>query len=280
MTAMSKKRIWKIFKFLILAGFLVLTMFPFVWMLLTSLKGSQGEIYEFPVKYLPDPVSFVNYASMLWKGNFARYLLNSFLASMAAAACAVFISILASYVISRFRFRFKNVLLLFFLVTQMIPMFIMLAPLYQMLARVKMLNNLFSLAMLYTNMMIPFSVVTLCGFFDGVPKSLEEAAWIDGCGYLRALFRVVAPVIMPGIAATFIFAFINSWNELFMSVMFIDVDKYKTIPVGLNALILKYDIKWGEMAAGTIMSLIPTMCLFTLAQKYMIEGLTAGSIKG
>lgn len=280
MTAMSKKRIWKIFKFLILAGFLVLTMFPFVWMLLTSLKGSQGEIYAFPVKYLPDPVSFVNYASMLWKGNFARYLLNSFLASMVAAACAVFISILASYVISRFRFRFKNVLLLFFLVTQMIPMFIMLAPLYQLLARVKMLNNLFSLAMLYTNMMIPFSVVTLCGFFDGVPKSLEEAAWIDGCGYLRALFRVVAPVIMPGIAATFIFAFINSWNELFMSVMFIDVDKYKTIPVGLNALILKYDIKWGEMAAGTIMSLIPTMCLFTFAQKYMIEGLTAGSIKG
>jgi len=91
---------------------------------------------------------------------------------------------------------------------------------------------------------------------------------------------VIVPVIMPGIAATFIFAFINSWNELFMSVMFIDVDKFKTIPVGLNALILKYDIKWGEMAAGTIMSLIPTMCLFTFAQKYMIEGLTAGSVKG
>ena len=129
-------------------------------------------------------------------------------------------------------------------------------------------------------MMIPFSVVTLCGFFDGVPKSLEEAAWIDVCGYLQALFRVVVPVIMPGIAATFIFAFINSWNELFMAVMFIDVDKFKTIPVGLNGLILKYDIKWGEMAAGTIMSLIPTMCLFAFAQKYMIEGLTAGSVKG
>lgn len=267
-------------KYAVLAVFLILVMFPFVWMLLTSLKGSQGEIYAFPVKYLPDPPSAVNYVAMLWKGNFGKYMLNSFFSSTVAATCAVFIAILASYVISRFHFRFKNVLLLFFLITQMIPTFIMLAPLYQLLAKAKMLNDLRSLALLYTNMMIPFSVVTLCGFFDGVPKSLEEAAWIDGCGYLQALFRVVVPVIMPGIAATFIFAFINSWNELFMAVMFIDVDKFKTIPVGLNGLILKYDIKWGEMAAGTIMSLIPTMCLFAFAQKYMIEGLTAGSVKG
>lgn len=274
-----KKRIWHVFKFIVLLSFLVLTMFPFVWMLLTSLKGSQGEIYAFPVRYLPNPVSFINYISMLWKGNFGRYMLNSFFTSSVAATLSVFIAILASYVISRFRFRFKNVLLLFFLVTQMIPMFIMLAPLYQLLAKLKMLNDLRSMALLYTNMMIPFSVVTLCGFFDSVPKSLEEAAWIDGCGYIGALFRVVVPVILPGIAATFIFAFINSWNELFMAVMFIDVDKFKTIPVGLNGLILKYDIKWGEMAAGTIMSLIPTMCLFAFAQKYMIEGLTAGSVK-
>ncbi|MDO5408639.1 MAG: carbohydrate ABC transporter permease [Eubacteriales bacterium] len=276
----TKRRIEQVLKYIVLAAFLILVMFPFVWMLLTSLKGTQGEIYAFPVQYLPKPVSFVNYEAMLWKGNFGKYMLNSFFSSTVAATLAVFVAILASYVISRFRFRFKNVLLLFFLITQMIPMFIMLAPLYQMLAKFKMLNNLKGLAFLYTNMMIPFSVVTLCGFFDGVPKSLEEAAWIDGCGYLKALFKVVVPVIKPGIAATFIFAFINSWNELFMAVMFIDVDAFKTIPVGLNGLILKYDIKWGEMAAGTIMSLVPTMCLFAFAQKYMIEGLTAGSVKG
>ncbi len=280
MTMRTRKRILVSLKYIVLAGFLVLVMFPFVWMLLTSMKGSQGEIYAFPVRYLPDPPTLINYTSMLWKGNFGRYMVNSLICSSVAAACAVFVAILASYVISRFHFRFKNVILLFFLITQMIPMFIMLAPLYQLLAKFRMLNDLRSMALLYTNMMIPFSVVTLCGFFDGVPKSLEEAAWIDGCSYLQALFRVVVPVIMPGIAATFIFAFINSWNELFMAVMFIDVDKFKTIPVGLNGLILKYDIKWGEMAAGTIMSLVPTMCLFAFAQKYMIEGLTAGSVKG
>lgn len=280
MSRKGKKSILLVLKIIALTIFLVVTLFPFVWMLLTSLKSTQGEIYAFPVQYLPEIPSLVNYVEMLWKGNFITYMMNSFISSSIAATAAVFIAILASYVISRFRFRFKNVLLLFFLVTQMIPMFIMLAPLYQLLGKFGMLNNLYSLSVLYVNMMIPFSVVTLCGFFDGVPKSLEEAAWIDGCGYLKALFGVVVPVIKPGIVATFIFAFINSWNELFMAVMFIDTDKYKTIPVGLNALILKYDIKWGEMAAGTILSLIPTMCLFAIAQKYMVEGLTAGAVKG
>ena len=210
MTRKQKKVIGGVFKAVILGLFMVIVMFPFVWMLLTSLKGTQGEIYAFPVQYLPNPPSLVNYAAMLWKGNFGRYMLNSLFASAIAGTCAVFIAILASYVLSRFRFRFKNAILLFFLITQMIPTFIMLAPLYQMLAKFNMLNNLWTLAILYTNMMIPFSVVTLNGFFDGVPKSLEEAAWIDGCGYLKALFIVIVPVILPGIAATFIFAFINS----------------------------------------------------------------------
>lgn len=276
----TKKRLGKTLKYLALLFHLILVLFPFVWMLLTSLKGSQGEIYAFPVTYLPKEPSFVNYASMLWKGNFGRYMVNSLIVSITPAVVAVFIGTLAGYVLSRYKFRMKTPLLLFFLVTQMIPTFITLAPLYQMLSKWNMINKLSTLCLLYTNMMIPFSVVTLRSFFDGIPYTIEEAAWIDGCSRLRALFSVSIPVVKPGLAAASIFAFINSWNELFMAIMFIDVDKYKTIPVGLNALILKYDIKWGEMAAGTIMSLIPTMILFSFAQKYMIEGLTAGSVKG
>ena len=224
MTAKQKRSIYSVFKFIVLALFLVIVMFPFVWMLLTSLKGSQGEIYAFPVKYLPNPVSFVNYTSMLWKGSFGTYMLNSLFVSAVAATCAVLIAILSAYVISRFHLKHKNLVMMFFLVTQMFPTFIMLAPLYQMLSSAGMLNRRTTLALLYTNMMIPFSVVTLAGFYDAVPTSLEEAAWIDGCGYLSSLFRVVVPVIKPGLASTFIFAFINSWNELFMAVMFIDVD--------------------------------------------------------
>lgn len=275
-----KKRAGNTLKYLVLAVFLVIVMFPFFWMLVTSLKGSQAEIYAFPVKYFPETVSWVNYIDILWKGNFIIYMRNSLFVSAIAGFCACVIGICAGYVLSRFKFRLKNAVLLFFLITQMIPTFIMLPALYQMLAKHQLINNIWTMVVLYTNMMIPFSVVTLRGFFDGIPGVLEEAAWIDGCGYGQGLRRIIIPLMKPGIAATFIFAFINSWNELFMAIMFIDKDSLKTIPVGLNGLILKYDIKWGEMAAGTILALIPTMVLFAFAQKYMIEGLTAGSVKG
>lgn len=274
------KSVGKACKIIFLTFYLVIVLFPFVWMLLTSLKSSQGEIYEFPVRYLPKNPSFANYVSMLWKGNFARYMMNSFIVSGIAGVTAVFIGLLASYVITRYQFRGHNSILFFFLFTQMIPMFLMLAPLYQMLSKMNMLNNIWTMALLYTNMMIPFSVVTLRGFLSGVPRTIEEAAQIDGCGRLSALFHVIVPIMLPGIAATFIFAFINSWNELFMAIMFIDVDQFKTIPVGLNALILKYDIKWGEMSAGAIMALVPTIILFSFAQKYMVEGLSSGAVKG
>lgn len=269
-----------VLKFAFLALFAVIVLFPFLWILSTSLKGSQGEIYAFPVRYFPDPPSWVNYENMLTKGNFGRYFLNSLLVSSAAAIFAVSLGILAGYVIARYRFRAKSVVLFIYLFTQMIPMFLMLAPLYQLMAKLGLINNIWALIILYTNMMIPFSVVTLRGFFQGVPQSLEEAAQIDGCGRLSALFRVVLPVMLPGIASTFIFAFINSWNELFAAVMFIDVDNYRTIPVALNSLILKYDIKWGEMSAGVVMSVLPTIVLFSFCQKYMAEGLTAGAVKG
>jgi len=274
------KNVQQSFKYLVLIIFLVVVMFPFFWMLLTSLKGSQAEIYAFPVKYFPEKISLANYAAMITKGNFGRYMINSFLTSSAAGVMSCFAGVCAGYALSRFKFKAKGALLLLFLITQMIPTFIMLPSLYQMLAKYNLLNNIWVLALLYTNMMIPFSVVLLKGFFDGISPSLEEAAWIDGCSYGMALRKIIIPIMKPGLAATFIFAFINSWNELFMSIMFIDKDIYKTIPVGLNALILKYDIKWGEMAAGTIMALVPTIILFSFAQKYMIEGLTSGSVKG
>ena len=274
------QNVGKIIKYLFLLCYLIIVIFPFAWMLLTSLKSTQGEIYAFPVHYLPKSPSLVNYISMLWKGNFSQYMVNSLVVSGLAGAGAVFIGILAAYTISRFHFKGQGAVLFFFLFTQMIPMFIMLAPLYQMLSKWNMLNSIWTLALLYINMTIPFSVVTLRGFFSGVSSTIEEAAQIDGCGRLRALFNVIVPIMLPGIAATFIFAFINSWNELFMAIMFIDMDRFKTIPVGLNALILKYDIKWGEMSAGAIMALIPTIILFSFAQKYMVEGLSAGAVKG
>ena len=272
----AKRQLGKTAKSVVLAIYLLFTIFPFVWMLLTSFKGSQSEIYAFPVTYLPQNPSLKNYISILVKGSFGRYMINS---AIVSAFAAVIAEIMAAYVLSRFRFRGKKLIMIFFLATQMIPAFVMLGPLRQIIFRLGLIDDLRGLILLYTNMTIPFTVVTLCGFYDTVPKSLEEAAWIDGCGYLKGLRHIVIPVIKPGIVATLIFAFVNSWNELYLAVMFLNSSDNKTIPVGLNSLILSFDIKWGEMAAGTVLALIPTIILFAIAQKYMVEGLTAGAVK-
>ena len=275
----AKRQLGKTAKSVVLAIYLLFTIFPFVWMLLTSFKGSQSEIYAFPVTYLPQNPSLKNYIFILVKGSFGRYMINSAIVSAFAAVIAEIIGIMAAYVLSRFRFRGKKLIMIFFLATQMIPAFVMLGPLRQIIFRLGLIDDLRGLILLYTNMTIPFTVVTLCGFYDTVPKSLEEAAWIDGCGYLKGLRHIVIPVIKPGIVATLIFAFVNSWNELYLAVMFLNSSDNKTIPVGLNSLILSFDIKWGEMAAGTVLALIPTIILFAIAQKYMVEGLTAGAVK-
>lgn len=267
-------------KFLFLGLFMVIMLFPFYWMLITSLKPTQADIYAYPIQYWPTNPSLVNYTTILSKEYFGNYFMNSLIVSVCSGFCAVFISLFAAYVIARYRFRFRSALLFFFLFTQMVPMFLILAPLYQLMGSLGMINKLSTMVLLYTNMMIPFSVVTLRGFFEGVPRSIEEAAQIDGCGRLRALFNVILPVIVPGLASTIIFAFVNSWNELFLAVMFLDDNANKTLPVALNGFILKFDIAWGQLSAGTVISILPTMVLFGFIQKYMATGLTAGAVKG
>lgn len=265
---------------LVLAGYLVVVLLPFFWMLSTSLKTSQAEIYAYPVVYWPSVPSLDNYLKMLTIGNFGVFFLNSFVCATLAGAGAVTVAVFSAYVLARYKFKLSGLVLFFFLFTQMIPSFILLAPLYQMMAGMGLVNSLGGLSLLYMNGMIPFSVVTLRGFFQGVPVSIEEAARIDGCSRLRALFHVVLPVIKPGLMSAFIFAFINAWNEVFIANMFIDREGLKTIPVALNSLILKYDIKWGEMAAGTIMAVVPSVILFAFIQKHMATGLTSGAVKG
>lgn len=133
---------------------------------------------------------------------------------------------------------------------------------------------------MYTVMTIPFCTIMLRGFFQRIPSSLEEAAMIDGNSRLSALFRVIIPVMLPGISATFIFAFVQNWNELFMAIMFIDREESKTIPVAMNSFITKFNIDWGTMSAATMLSAIPTFILFAFGQRYIVAGLTQGAEKG
>ncbi|MDB4867228.1 MAG: binding-protein-dependent transport system inner rane component, partial [Cohnella sp.] len=167
-----------------------------------------------------------------------------------------------------------------FFLTQMLPGFVALAPLYLLMTKLGLINTRISLILMYTVGLIPFSTILLKGFFERIPSSLEEAAMIDGCSRMSALIRVIMPVMLNGIAATFIFAFVQNWNELFMAVMFIDDESLKTLPVAMNSFVMKFDVDWGSMSAGTVLSVIPTVVLFAIAQRFIVEGLTQGAVKG
>ncbi len=262
-----------------LGVYLVLMVFPLLWVAITSLKP-QKEIFTYPIRYWPDSLTWQNYADIIRVSKFQIYIANSLVVALTAALIVAVISVLSAYVMARFTFRGHSQIMLGFFLTQMLPGFVSLGPLYMLMTKMDLINTRFSLILMYTVGLIPFSTILLKGFFERIPKSLEEAAMIDGCSRLTALIRVILPVMMNGITATFIFAFVQNWNELFMAVMFIDNEALKTLPVAMNSFVMKFDIDWGAMSAGTMMSVIPTVVLFAIAQRFIVEGLTQGAVKG
>ncbi len=269
----------RITRFAFLGLWLVISLFPLYWIVATSLKAP-GAIFRYPLEYWPVELSFENYVSLFETADFGTYVVNSLLVATAAATVATLISLLSAYVLARFEFRSKSAVLMAFLVTQMIPAFIALGPLYLLMVQLKLVDNRFGLVLVYIAVCIPFCTIMLRGFFANIPDALEEAAMIDGCSRLGALFKVIVPVMKPGIVAAFIFNFVNCWNELFLAVTLMNKDENKTIPTALNGFITSFNIDWGSMSAAAVLTILPTMILFAFASRYIVQGLTAGAVKG
>jgi len=265
-------------KFTVLAVWLIFTVFPLYWMALTSIRPVREVTQKI---YFPKSNSTLDsYRTLFSQYAFGTYLRNSLLVALAAAAFVIFVGLLGAYALARYKFKGKSQIMLVFLVTQMIPALIALAPLYLLLSNVGLLNSLIGLTLCYVGGMVPFATIMLRGFLQRIPPELDEAAMIDGCNRFTALFRVVFPVALPGIAATFIFAFVQCWNELFLAMILIDSDGNKTFPVAMRSFIGAYYIEWGGLAASVMIGIIPTVLIFALMSKFMISGLTAGIVKG
>jgi multiple sugar transport system permease protein len=274
-----KIRLLGVIKVLYLALNLIIMLFPLYWIVITSLKP-QKDIFTMPIKYWPDHLTLDNYVNVFKISKFHIYMFNSLIVSVISAAIVLCIAILSAYVLARYKFRGQKQIMMAFFLTQMLPGFVALAPLYLLMAHLNLINTRIALILMYTVGLIPFSTIMLRGFFKRIPVSLEEAAMIDGASRLKALIRVIIPIMLPGIASTFIFAFINNWNELFLAVMFIDSEALKTLPVAMNSFILKFDVDWGSMSAGTVLSILPSIVLFAFAQRFIVQGLTQGAEKG
>lgn len=268
-----------IVRFVVLLGYLLMVLAPFYWLFITSLKPKL-DILTTNIQYWPKHITFDNYIYLFETSNFAVFFKNSIILSLATGFFGTCLAILGGYAMARFKFRGHNLVIYALLLTQLIPGVLVLVPTIIMYSKLGLTNTMGGLILFYTVGTIPFSLILMRSFFDRIPMDLEEAAWIDGCNKMQSLFKIILPLMVPGVIATFIFAFIGAWNDLLGAVMIISSDSLKTIPVGLNMFIHNYDIDWGVMTAGGIAATVPSLILFAFMQRFVVNGLTDGAVKG
>jgi probable ABC transport system permease protein len=279
MNYQSKKIFLQTGKIIVLILYLAFVIFPIYWMIITSFKYNTEIINAQKLTYFPEQVTLENYGQLFAMYDYGNMLKNSLIISFSSGFCVTMLSIFGGYGLARYKFKTKTLLLLFFLVTQMIPGILVIIPLYIIFSKMNIVNTRLSLFIFYLISNLPFCVITMRSFFERIPYTLEEAATVDGCTKLQTLRKIVLPVMFPGIVAVFVFAFIGAWNELIAGTIFINTPNFWTIPIGLKSLIGKYDVKWGVLTAGGVLALLPTAIMFAVMQRFVVEGLTAGAVK-
>ena len=276
----GKKAVKKIFLcYLPILLFAIFTIFPFYWMLCTALK-EESTIMELPIRYWPKELTLDNFQRILTSMGFDRYFLNSLFVSVITTILIMVVAIWGGFALSRYNFRGKKFTFMLLLVTQMLPGVVILIPLFTIFNNLGLINNLWSLIIVNTTVNLPFCMIMMKGFFSGIPSTLEEAAQLDGCSIWKAIFRVVLPAVMPGVVSSGCFAFVNAWNEFVYALNFINDSNKFTLPVGLSMMKGEFTVDYGGLAAGVIVALIPVLLIFCYIQKYLVQGLSAGAVKG
>ena len=252
---------------------------PFLWMVSTAFKTTE-ETYTSPPLWIPHHPTIKNFLYIVKRGAFLTYFRNSVIVAVSTTVISIILSSLAGYSFSRFKFFGGHSLLLLFLITQMFPGALLIIPLFQIIKFLKLLNTLYALVLSHITFSLPLCTWLMKGFFDQIPRELEEAAMIDGCSRISAMIYVIFPLALPGIIAASIFSFIGSWDEFIFALTFTSSDEVRTLPIGLQRFIGSYEIYWNHLGAASVLTTIPVIILFLFIQKYMVKGLTAGSVKG
>jgi multiple sugar transport system permease protein len=275
----NTERLLDIGTYLVIGGVIIFALFPVVWTFLTSLKREE-DIVTSQLQYLPQNVTFQNYVNIWNRSGFTTLITNSAIVTAITLVICLILGSLAAYGFSRYQFRFRSRLLLFYLVIRMFPVVLMIIPLFIMMRDLKLLDKQFGLALAYTTFLLPLCIWMMKGFFDAIPPDLEDSARIDGCTRLGALFRIVLPLARSGLVATAVFIGIAAWNEFLFALMLTTSQGSRTWPVGLQLMIGEFQLPWGTFSAGGVISIIPVIVFFAIVQQSLIRGITAGAMKG
>ena len=267
-------------QYIALVGFILFLGFPLVWLVSASIKSSQ-ELAALDMSLLPKQLHWDNYAVALQKQGILRSAFNSLVVALLSMVLVVVLSIPASYALARFKGRLRAVGVGWILVSQVFPVILIIIPLFVILRNAHLVDTLVGLVLVYTTFTMPFALWMLQGFVAAIPNELEEAAAMDGAGRFQTLRRIVFPLLMPGIVATAMFAFVAAWNEFFFALVLIQSPENYTLPVALKMFVGgEGKVALGPLAAGAVLATIPSLIVFSILQRRLTGGLLTGSVKG
>ncbi|MGN6142680.1 MAG: carbohydrate ABC transporter permease [Mesorhizobium sp.] len=277
-TSLSRTVKWTL-HYAALLAYVAVALFPLYWLLRVSITPNDI-LYKQGMALLPSKVTLDHYATVVGKSDFLLFFRNSIIVSGVTAIASTLLATAAGYAFSRFGFRGKFWIVGLMLVTQMFPLVIVITPIFSIFGVLGLTNSLTGLIIIYTAFNIPFATFLMQSFFDGIPKELEEAAMIDGATRFKALVEIVAPLTLPGIVATVGFCFTGAWGEILFALLLNSSPSASTFPVGLLLYSTRGTVEFGPMMAAGVLALLPVCVFFFLIQRYLVQGLTAGAVKG
>ena len=274
----TKRSILAILTYAGLAIGLVYASFPVLWMLSCSIK-SNTEIFSIPPKLLPRAFTLKAYDAIFSSPMKVRFFLNSYFVAIAVTLLTLLVSILGGYSFSRYAFKLKKPLNLFIISTQTVPPITLLIPYFGLVVTFKMYDTYFALIFTYMVFTLPYAILMMTGYFNTLPRELDEAVMVDGGSSFCALWRVLVPVSLPGIVATGVYTFLLCWNEFLFALTLTKTTAMRTVPIGIQQLMGQHAYEWNEMMAMSLLGSLPILILFLAAQRHFLAGMTAGSVK-
>jgi multiple sugar transport system permease protein len=275
----EQERISLVTRILLLIPILVFVIFPLYWVVTLSFKTTP-QISERTSIFWPNPWTLEQYRTLVFNTPFLTWFRNTVIVATISTTISVTFAALAAYALTRLKFLGAGLLTTFLLITYLLPGTMLFIPLYQILTDMGLINTYGALIVTYPTFLLPFATWVLMGYFQSIPVDLEEAAMIDGATRFRAFWQITLPLAAPALGAVTLFAFTNAWNEFLFAFVFINSESLRTLPVGLQSLVVGDILPWGQLMAASLLMAIPVVIFYTFAQRFLVEGLTVGGVKG